>query len=68
MSPKRNTALVTGGGGFLGTAIIRLLVEKGVKVRSLARNRYTELDRLAVEQVQGDLRDARLVQRACQGM
>ncbi|MBW2370250.1 MAG: NAD-dependent epimerase/dehydratase family protein [Deltaproteobacteria bacterium] len=68
MIPKPNTALVTGGGGFLGMAIIRRLVEKGVRVRSLARNRYAELDRLEVEQIQADLRDAQSVQRACQSM
>ena len=31
--------LVTGGGGFLGTAICRLLRERGDGVVSLARNR-----------------------------
>ena len=31
-------ALVTGGGGFLGKAIIKLLVERGDEVRSFSRN------------------------------
>ena len=35
--------LVTGGGGFLGTALIRLLRERGLAVRSLARRRYPHL-------------------------
>ncbi len=36
-------ALVTGGGGFLGGAIVRRLVERGDSVRSLSRGDYPEL-------------------------
>jgi nucleoside-diphosphate-sugar epimerase len=50
-------ALVTGGGGFLGGAIVRRLVARGDRVRSLSRGRYPELDALGVEQVQGDVAD-----------
>jgi nucleoside-diphosphate-sugar epimerase len=50
-------ALVTGGGGFLGGAIVRRLVARGDRVRSLSRRRYPELDALGVEQVQGDVAD-----------
>ncbi len=32
--------LVTGGGGFLGTAVIKLLVQRGCAVRSLCRRLY----------------------------
>ena len=60
--------LVTGGGGFLGGAIIRSLVENGETVRSLSRHRYSRLDALGVEQVQGDLCDAETVVRACHGV
>ena len=35
------TALVTGGGGFLGGAIVRRLVARGDVVRSLARQYAT---------------------------
>ncbi|RII30491.1 MAG: 3-beta hydroxysteroid dehydrogenase [Geobacter sp.] len=48
-------ALVTGGGGFLGSAIVRLLVKRGVSVRSFSRGDYPALARLGVEQVRGDL-------------
>ncbi len=59
--------LVTGGGGFLGSVIVRRLVERGDRVRSLARNFYPALERLGVEQIQGDLSDARVVEKACLG-
>lgn len=60
-------ALVTGGGGFLGGAIVRLLLREGVGVCSLARSSYPELARLGVEQVQGSLDDYAAVSRAVEG-
>lgn len=60
--------LVTGGGGFLGKAIVKKLVKRGDRVASFSRNRYTELDHLNVEQIQGDLSDKSVVSAACKGM
>jgi nucleoside-diphosphate-sugar epimerase len=60
-------ALVTGGGGFLGSAILWKLWDRGIAVRSLSRQRYPLLRTLGVEQVQGDVADASIVHRACQG-
>ncbi len=57
--------LVTGGGGFLGSAIAGLLIEKGYRVRSLARNFYPRLEQMGVEQVQGDLADLQALEKAC---
>jgi nucleoside-diphosphate-sugar epimerase len=57
-------ALVTGGGGFLGGAIVRRLLAGGNAVRSLSRQRYPDLDRLGVEQLQGDVADLAAVRRA----
>jgi nucleoside-diphosphate-sugar epimerase len=59
--------LVTGGGGFLGGAILRRLVDRGDRVRSLSRHHYPELTPLGVEQQQGDLADAGAVDRAVAG-
>ena len=65
--PDQGTVLVTGGGGFLGGAIVRMLLRQGTTVRSFSRKRYPELDRLGVHQLQGDLTDARAVAAACEG-
>lgn len=61
------TALVTGGGGFLGGAIVRRLVERGWGVRSFSRGRYPDLERLGVDCRRGDLADARAVSQAVAG-
>jgi nucleoside-diphosphate-sugar epimerase len=60
-------ALVTGGGGFLGGAIVRLLRERGDEVRSFSRGHYAELDQLGVGQLAGDLADPQAVAAACEG-
>ena len=60
-------ALVTGGGGFLGGAIVRLLSARGDTVLSYSRGDYPELAHLGVEQIQGDLADREAVLRAAAG-
>jgi nucleoside-diphosphate-sugar epimerase len=59
--------LVTGGSGFLGSAIVRRLRQRGDRVRSFSRVRYAELDALGVTQHQGDLADSLAVSRAAAG-
>ncbi|MBZ4040634.1 2-alkyl-3-oxoalkanoate reductase [Novilysobacter selenitireducens] len=59
--------LVTGGGGFLGQALCRGLVERGHDVASFNRGHYAELDALDVVQHRGDLADAEAVHAAAAG-
>ncbi|HZW29376.1 MAG TPA: NAD-dependent epimerase/dehydratase family protein [Isosphaeraceae bacterium] len=61
------TVLVTGGGGFLGTAVIRLLRQRGLSVRSMARRAYPHLRQLGVEECQGDIAELESVIRAVEG-
>jgi nucleoside-diphosphate-sugar epimerase len=60
--------LVTGGGGFLGGAIVKRLVERGDRVRSLSRKPYPALESLGVEQIPGDISQGDVVEKACRGM
>ncbi|GIW81106.1 MAG: 3-beta hydroxysteroid dehydrogenase [Gemmatales bacterium] len=59
--------LVTGGGGFLGGAIVRKLRARGDAVRTFSRKSYPHLSELGVESHRGDLRDATAVSRAAAG-
>lgn len=49
--------LVTGGGGFLGSAICRQLVLAGHEVTSFQRSRATHLESIGVRSFEGDIRD-----------
>jgi len=60
--------LVTGGGGFLGNALVRMLIERGDRVRSFSRSHYPQLDTMGVAQFQGDLADAEALRNACRGV
>ncbi len=65
---KNENVLVTGGGGFLGKAIVKQLKEGGDRVTSFSRNFYDDLERLGVEQIQGDLADPAAVNQALRGV
>lgn len=59
------SVLVTGGGGFLGGAIVKRLKGRGDHVISFSRHFYPELEEMGVEQIQGDISDAAAVEQAC---
>jgi nucleoside-diphosphate-sugar epimerase len=66
LDPSR-PVLVTGGGGFLGGAVVAMLRERGGRVRTLNRRRYDHLDGLGADQIQGDVADPAAVDRAVEG-
>jgi nucleoside-diphosphate-sugar epimerase len=70
---KSKKILVTGGTGFIGSALIRGLLDAGAEVRSLDNDSRGAIDRLGnaqhrVDRVTGDIRDAAVVRDAVRGM
>ena len=59
--------LVTGGGGFIGLALVQVLCRQGREVRVFGRHRYPAAEAAGAVCVQGDLRDAEAVSRAAAG-
>lgn len=60
-------AFVIGGGGFVGSAIVRQLVHKGAEVGVYGRNHYQHLEQYGIRQFQGDMLDSDLLIRSMQG-
>src|SRR5258708_8504750 len=65
--------LVTGGGGFIGSHLVRALVQRGDAVRVLDNGLTGSRERIAdvladVEWIEGDIRDADTLRRACRGV
>ncbi|MGB5231050.1 MAG: NAD-dependent epimerase/dehydratase family protein [Desulfoprunum sp.] len=52
-----NRALITGGGGFVGKVIVRMLAERGIPCRVVGRHRYPEVEALGAESIACDIRD-----------
>lgn len=66
--PQALKVLVTGGGGFLGSAVCRQLGELDHEVSAFQRSQAKHLEALGVRSVQGDISDAAAVGAAIAGM
>ena len=63
------TTLITGANGFVGSALVRLLLQQGHDVKTLVRpgSDRRNLEQLDVTPVEGDLTDAASLRRALSG-
>ena len=61
-------AVVTGGGGFIGKALVQNLVMRGVDVKVVGRSRYPDLEARGIVCLQGDIRDRTFLERAFSGV
>lgn len=59
---------VTGGGGFVGKAIVRQLLSRDIECIVLGRHRYPEVEELGATCVVGDIRDAAWVRQMLAGV
>ena len=62
-------AVVTGGTGYTGNALVRKLLKQGYEVRTSVRDksRAQDLADLGAEIFEGDLRDEKAMEELCQG-
>ena len=58
--------LITGGGGFLGSAIAQALAKRGDDVTVLGRGTYPALEEAGIKTIRADLRDGPAITAACQ--
>jgi nucleoside-diphosphate-sugar epimerase len=56
---------ITGGGGFLGSHIVELLLGEGHEITSYSRGHYPELEKKGVKTIQGGLDDLEKLSAAC---
>lgn len=59
--------LVTGGGGFMGMALIKRLISEGHKITSYSRREYPLHWALGISSIQADIRDLGELEKACKG-
>jgi 2-alkyl-3-oxoalkanoate reductase len=68
LSPSISTALVTGGGGFVGRAVVSRLLALGVQTRVIGRQRYPQVEGAGATCIVGDIADRDALYQAVQGV
>ncbi len=61
------TILVTGASGFLGSAIVRMLIDRGDKVHAIYRQKNPKIEKMVSKIFLGDIGNIDLVKQAAQG-
>lgn len=70
---KNKKILVTGGAGFMGSSLVKKLLEKNLEVRVLDNYQRGNGFRLndirnKIDFIEGDIRDEKIVEKACKGI
>ena len=60
--------LVTGAAGFLGSNLVRALLDEGYTVRAVIRNTPLELEHPKLEIIRGEVEDAERMLEVCEGI
>jgi len=68
VSPIIKKVLVTGGGGFVGKAIVRMLLDSGVSCTVIGRNHYPEVEAMGAKCLVGDISDLDTIVDATKNM
>lgn len=58
---------ITGGSGFLGINLIRFLLKKGIRIKSIDIAPFTYPEKHKIQEIQGDIRDISAVEQAIKG-
>lgn len=62
------SALVTGGGGFVGRAVVKNLLDLGVETRVIGRHPYPEVAAMGARCLAGSIADDKIMDRAADGV
>lgn len=69
MGPKTDLSivgkkvLVTGGGGFVGKAVVKQLIKAGIETCIVSRNYYPDVEKLGAESIVGNICDQNLLDK-----